>query len=199
MKFEEALQLFLLPVYQPIKRLQQLLVYPQRLLLSSLIFLFLGLLYTLSVQLAYSRGITPGVTPFINIPVEDYYYWQRFWQIPFFFITTIVFSGIVRLLSEMVSGKGSFENIFCILAVAQSLPMFVAMWVPETINFLFFPDHNIYPVWLNVSRQIMGILWPLMITVVGVVISEKIKWYYSALFVLIASIPMTALMIIFIR
>jgi hypothetical protein len=199
MVISDILRIFALPVYHPVKGLQFLLKNKNRLLYSVLIFLFLGLIYTLSVQLCVMRGIVPGVDPFLKIPVNDYYYWQRFWQIAFFFVTTIVFSGVVRLLSASISGKGRFEDLFCILAVSQTLPMFVTMWLPETFNFIFFPGRNIYPAWLNVGRQVIGIIWPLVITLIGITIAEKIKWYFSVIFTLIGAIPMTVLMIIFIR
>jgi len=151
------------------------------------------------VQLAYMRGIGAAVEPFLKIPAQEYYYFQRFWQIPFFFITIIVFSGTVRLLSGIVYGKGKFEDIFCLLAVAQTLPMFIAMWLPETIMFIFSPGRNMLPAWLDVGRQMIGIAWPLAVTIAGITIAEKIKWYFSVLFTLIAAIPMTALMVIFVR
>jgi hypothetical protein len=145
------------------------------------------------------KGLGANVDPFIKIPANEYYYWQRFYQIPFFFITSIIFAGIVRLLSIIFSGKGNYEDLFCMFAIAQTFPMFITMWIPETIYFVFFGKATVMPIWFDVSRQIIGILWPLIIMITGITVIEKIKWYYSTIAALIASIPAVLLMIIFIR
>jgi len=59
-----------------------------------LLFLALGILYTFSVQMAWMRGFPAGVTPFIAIPADRYYFWQRFYQIPLFLVTFITFAGL---------------------------------------------------------------------------------------------------------
>jgi len=199
MTIRQLLRFAIIPVYNPVDGISQLIKDRRKLGYSILIFLFLGIIYTISVQLAHSRGISAAVEPIIKIPADEYYYWQRFWQIPFFFVTTIVFSGIVRLLAEAFGGEGSFVDIFCILSIAQTFPMFLTMWLPETIGFVFFPGMSIMPVWLDVIRQIAGIIWPLAIVIIGINISENISWWKSLLFTLTGSIPMAAMMVIFVR
>jgi hypothetical protein len=199
MNIKTLLRYFILPIYRPLSGLKELLQDKKRVAYAAGIFLFLGIIYTLSVQIAYSRGIGAAVEPFVKIPAEDYYYWQRFWQIPFFFLATILFAGIVRLLSLIVHGSGRFEDTFAVLCIAQTFPMFITMWLPETIEFLFFPGRGIYALWFNIFRQILGIVWPLAVTVVGITLAEKIKWYYSIMFTFIAAVPMTGLMVIFVR
>ena len=199
MNINELLRFFLLPIFQPIKGIQLLLENKRKITYSVLIFLFLGIIYTISVQLAYMKGLGANVEPFIKIPANEYYFWQRFYQIPFFFITSIIFAGTVRLLSIAFSGKGRYEDHFCIFAIAQTFPMFITMWVPETIYFVFFNKATVMPIWFDVTRQIIGILWPLIIMILGISIIEKIKWYHSLLVTLIASVPTVLLMVIFIR
>lgn len=195
----DLLRFFLLPVYQPIKNIHLLVKSKKKITYSVLIFLFLGIIYTISVQLAYMKGLGASVEPFIKIPAKNYYFWQRFYQIPFFFMTSIIFAGTVRLLSVMFSGAGRYEDHFCIFAIAQTLPMFVTMWIPETIYFIFFSKATVMPIWFDVSRQIIGIVWPLIITVSGISIIENIKWYQSLFISLIASVPTVLLMVLFIR
>ena len=195
----ELLKFFLLPIYRPKKGIYMLLENKRKIIYSVCIFLFLGIIYTISVQLAYMKGLGANVEPFIKIPANEYYFWQRFYQIPFFFITSIIFAGTVRLLSIVFSGKGRFEDHFCIFAIAQTFPMFITMWIPETIYFVFFNKATIMPFWFDASRQIIGILWPLIIMIFGISVIEKIKWYHSLIVTLIASIPTVLLMIIFIR
>lgn len=190
---------FLLPVYQPIRAIYLLLENERRLRYAVLIFLFLGILYTISVQLAYMKGLGAHVEPFVKIPADKYYYWQRFYQIPLFFITSILFAGTARLVSIVFSGNGNYEDHFCIFNVAQTFPMFVTMWVSETVYFVFFGKATVMPEWFDVSRQIIGIIWPLIIMIIGIAIIEKIKWYHSIIVTLIASIPTVLLMVVFIR
>jgi hypothetical protein len=199
MNINELLRFFLLPIYQPIKGIHLLLEKKEKVTYSVCIFLFLGIIYTISVQLAYMKGLGANIEPFIKIPANEYYFWQRFYQIPFFFITSIIFAGSVRLLSIMFSGKGNYEDHFCIFALAQTLPMCITMWFPETIYFVFFNKATVMPSWFDISRQIIGILWPLIIMVLGISVIEKIRWYHSFIVTIIASIPTVLLMVIFIR
>lgn len=198
----QLLRFFVLPVHRPVRGLRDLIQSKQRVGYGSIVFLVLGILYTVSVQLAYSRGIGAAVQPFVDIPAEDYYAFQRFWQIPFFFLTSIVFAGTARLLASAVSGTGSFEAIFAVFCVAQTLPMFITMWLPETFLFLFSPGVDLWPVWVDVVRQVVGIVWPLVLTVLGIVLSEDLRGRRSlhAIWItLVAAIPAVGLMVVFVR
>jgi hypothetical protein len=199
MEVESFFRFFLLPVSKPKRRIAELISHPRGLLMAVMIFLFLGIIYTISVQLAWMQGVGAAVEPFLKIPAHEYYYWQRFWQIPFFFITSILFAGVVRLLCAAVNGQGRFEQMFAIFCIAQTLPMFLTMWLPETIGFIFFPGEAIMPVWIDVIRQVAGIVWPVVITIIGIQMVEKIPGVYATLFTILAAIPMIALMVIFIR
>lgn len=192
-------QYFILPAYRPRNAIHSLISDEKRIASSSLVFLFLGVIYTLSVQLAYTKGLGANVVPFLKIPASEYYYWQRFYQIPFFFITSILTAGVFRLLSNLFQGTGAFEDHYCIYCVAQTFPMFLTMWVPETIYFLFFEQATIMPAWFDVSRQVLGIIWPLAIMALGISIIERIKWYFSVLISILGAIPAVSLMIVFIR
>lgn len=193
------LRFFFLPAYRPIVGIRELAGCNKKLAYAVVIFLFLGIIYTISVQIAYMKGLGANVEPFIKIPADEYYRWQRFYQIPFFFLTSILFAGLVRLLSVPFSGKGTFEDHFCLFAVAQTFPMFVTMWVPETVCFVFFSSATLLPVWVDVARQIAGIVWPLVVMVIGISMIERIRWYVSSGITLLAAVPVTALMVIFIR
>jgi hypothetical protein len=199
MLLNKIIKYFFLPVYRPVSGMHDLIQDNRKIGYSILIFLFLGIIYTFSVQLAFMKGLGANVEPFIKIPAVEYYYWQRFYQIPFFFLTSIIFAGLVRLLSITFSGKGTFEDHFCLFCVVQTFPMLITMWLPETIYFVFFNQATIFPGWVDITRQIIGILWPLILMVIGIMIIEKIKWYAATLTTLISSIPIIALMVIFIR
>jgi hypothetical protein len=90
MKIRGLFRFFLLPIYKPLAGITELVANKRKISYSIVIFLFLGIIYTFSVQAALMRGFGAQVEPFIKIPAEDYYFWQRFFQIPFFFITSII-------------------------------------------------------------------------------------------------------------
>jgi hypothetical protein len=199
MRLSDILRFFVLPVYRPVGGLRELLQSERKLGVSAVVFLFLGLIYTASVQLAYSRGLGAAVEPFLRISAEEYYRWQRFYQIPFFFLTSIVFAGAARLLSATVRGAGQFEDIFAVFCVAQTFPMFLTMWLPETAIFLFSPHNDPFPLWIHTARQIVGIAWPVALTVVGITLAERVRWLHALWISLIAAVPAVALMVVFIR
>ena len=189
----------ILPFYKPNKGIQDLISDEKKILYSSLIFLFLGVIYTFSVQLAYMKGLGASVEPILKIPENEYYYWQRFYQIPFFFITSVLTAGVFRLLSNIFKGVGSFEDHYCVYCIAQTFPMFFTMWVPETIYFVFFGQATVMPNWFDIGRQVLGVLWPLSIMVFGIVKIEKIKLHLAILVSIIGVIPAVSLMVVFIR
>lgn len=195
----DLLAFFLLPLVRPRATLARLLAHPRRLGLSLVVFLFLGAIYTVSVQLAYARGLGAQVEPFIKVPAADYYAYQRFWQLPFFLLTSVLFAGVARLAAVPLGGQGRFEDLLCVAWVAQTLPMFLTMWLPETYLFVFHPGTPIRPVWLDVTRQVAGIVWPVGIMVVGIAQAERVSWPRSLVMVLAGALPMTAMMVLFVR
>lgn len=85
--------------------------------------------------------------------------------------------------------------------------MFLTMWLPETVLFLLsnyaqeiqsFQNNPMISL-IHTARQIVGIVWPLVIIVIGITISEKIKWLPAILVTVVAMLPTAALMVIFIR
>ena len=195
----DLLSFFLLPLIRPRVTLTRLLAHEHRLGLSLVVFLFLCVIYTFSVQLAYSRGIGAQIEPFVTIPAAEYYFYQRFWQIPFFLLTSVLFAGVARLAAIPLGGHGRFEDLLCVGLVAQTLPMFLTMWLPETFMFVFLPGTPIHPFWLDVTRQLAGIVWAMVIMTMGISQAERLSWPRSVVVVLAGAIPMTALMVIFVR
>jgi len=199
MKISRLLSYFFIPIYQPFFSLKQLLNEKQKLSYALVIYLFLGLLYEISVLVAYSRGLGAQLMPFIKIPAEEYYFWQLFFQIPVFIIIAILYAGLSRLLAVTFHGTGSFENLFCLICVAITFPMFFTMWIPESFEFFFFPGRNLFPDLFHWIRQLIGIIWPLIIVSIGLHKIESISWFASIFITLVAFIPCGVLMVLVIR
>jgi predicted permease len=72
---------------------------------------------------------------------------------------------------------------------------------------VFFPGHRLtplggfdfFPAWFDAARQLASIIWPLVIIVLGVNLSERIGWLQSSIVTVVASIPMTVLMVAVVR
>ncbi len=207
MEFSSLLKYFFIPIYRPKHSMIQLLEDKHKMGYSFSIFLFLGLIYTLTVFIGYKNGFGAVEEPFIKIPAEDYYFWQMFYQIPLFIIIAILFAGTARIIAIPFKGKGAFEDAFSICCISLTFPMFLLLWVPESLLVIIFPDQRltplggfkIYPMWFDYIRVLAGIIWPIVIMIMGITISEKVKWSYSLIITLVASIPLTVLIIIFIR
>lgn len=207
MKLSKLLSYLLLPIHKPNEKLQ-LLIHDQRKVVYGFISLLLiGILYTITVYIGYRNGFGAVVTPFLAIPAEDYYFWEPFFALPVFILIAIVFAGLCRLVALIFNGNGSFENIFSIYCLSITLPMFLTMWLPESTLIIFFASQRatelggfrIFPIWIDALRQIIGIVWPLIITILGIKLSERMNWGKSILVAIIAFIPTSLLMIIFIR
>jgi len=206
MTVRQWLRYFLAPVVRPRRMVERLFLDPHKVGYAVLVYLFLGVIYTASVQAAYMRGFGAQVTPFLAIPAESYYFWQRFYQIPFFLLTNVLFAGTARLLALGFKGSGSFENAFALSAVAMTLPMFLTMWLPETVMFFtlspdFAPQGSWGGAWslFNILRQVTGVVWPLVIIVAGLRRSEGIGLLQAVVATILAFIPTGALMVVFIR
>jgi|GEM_PF-1277163 len=207
MKFSKLFTYILIPIHKPAERLRQLLEDQRRVLYGFLSLLLLGILYTITIYIGYRNGFGAVVKPFLVIPAEDYYLWETFFALPVFIIIAIVFAGIVRLLALTVNGNGSFEDIFSVYCISITLPMFLTMWLPESTLMIFFPSlratelggFKIIPIWLDILRQVGGVVWPLVITIIGIKRSEQINWRKSILIAIVAFISTALFMVIFIR
>lgn len=207
MTLARLLRYFTAPIHRPVRRLEELLEDPHRVGYASLVILFLGCAYSVTVLIGYSKGFGAITAPWLAIPAEDYYLWEAFFTLPTFFLLMIVLSGVGRLLALMLKGSGSFESNFSVFAVATSLPMFALLWVPETTFIIFFADWRLeplggigfIPVWLDALRQMLFAVWSVVIAVIGISTSERLTWTSSVVVVVGAFIPYAVLTLVFIR
>lgn len=84
-----------------------------------------GVLYTLMyVLLTIGNGAPSSFTPWLNIPMDEYYYYNRFLLMPSLLLSWIFAAGTIQILAYFARGKGTFEHTLSALALAIS----VAMW-----------------------------------------------------------------------
>jgi hypothetical protein len=173
---------------------------------AALLLLILGALYTVTVCIGWRNGYGAVMPPVLNIPAEKYYFYAMFFNLPVFFCIAIVFAGAGRLVAAAFGGVGDFETLFAVFAASLALPLFIFMWLPETILFLTtkpeagtlggFPG---LPPALDNARMLLGIVWTIVISVYGIAECEKLGVLKSAAVGLGAYAPAAALVFVFIR
>ncbi len=179
----------------------------RKVLISFSMLMVLGILYTITVIFGYKNGFGAIVKPILSIPSNKYYFYEIFFGIPVFFLISIVFAGTSRLLSTLLGGEGSFENNFVIYCTSAFIPTLLTLWLPETLLIVFFPDlratpldgFKILPAYIDFIRQILGVLWPMFISVIGIRVSENVTYLKSSIITFISFILCGIIMIIFIR
>jgi hypothetical protein len=81
--------------------------------------------YTLMyVFLTIGKGAPSVLTPWLNIPEEDYYAVNRFLLAPGMILSWIAATSVTQILSKLFKGTGTFEQTLSLLALSIS----VAMW-----------------------------------------------------------------------
>jgi hypothetical protein len=80
------------------------------------------ILYTLVyIFLTIGGGAPSSFTPWLAIPAEVYYPYNRFFLAPSMFAGWILAAGVAQLLSRPFSGKGSFEDNLSVFGFAISI------------------------------------------------------------------------------
>jgi hypothetical protein len=78
------------------------------------------------------------------------------------------------------------------------------MWIPETFLIISknFDSNNPYikiPFIIDIGRQVLGVIWPLIYTVIGIKKIEQFSYLKSVFVTIVAFIPYTILIITYIR
>jgi hypothetical protein len=104
--------------------------------------------------------------PWLNIPPEDYYRYNRFFLAPSLLLAWILAAGVVQLLSKAVDGKGSFEDTLCVLGFGIG----IASWatalhdlVSSFLGAVHIIDQQAYELALNTPTAWRTLLWIQMI------------------------------------
>jgi hypothetical protein len=103
------------------------------------------------------------VTP---LPPERYYFWEIFFALPVMFFVTVIIAGGYHSLAGGMNGHGRFAMVFAVTALALNAPMFIFMWVPETIVLLsgsIALAEVLFPPVVNEIRQLIPPVWTLVL------------------------------------
>ncbi len=186
---------------QPRKTLQSLHHDPQRIGFGFLGVLILAAVYFagISVSIALNVMHLPKYLV-INIPVEQYYGYERFFVLPVGLAGVILAAGVIRLAAQWMKGQGSYEGLFALLGFGMMVNG-VVMGIPDLIISLLIkmsllPPRN----WNDVGLHIyLATLWYLLLTILSVKEVERLSWGRSILIGLIGFAVNGMVSYIFIR
>jgi hypothetical protein len=100
----------------PLRTFERLPLDARRLKFGFYAMLISVVLYTLVyIFLTIGGGAPSSFTPWLNVPKNVYYSYNRFWLVPSMLGCWILASGVAYLLSRLVSGKGSYDDALGVL------------------------------------------------------------------------------------
>ncbi len=92
---------------------------PRRLRLGLLALLFNAFLYTLVyIFLTAAGGAPSSFTPWLNIPKDVYYSYDRFMLAPSMFAGALLAAATAHMLSKLFGGQGTFEDTLSLFGFA---------------------------------------------------------------------------------
>jgi hypothetical protein len=120
-------------IFHPRRTFQALMADERRLKFGLLALLTNIVLYTLVYIFLNARGGAPSsFTPWLAIPKEVYYFYNRFMLAPSMAAGALLAAGVAQLLSRPFKGKGAFEDnlstfgfaiaIACLASLLHDLP-----------------------------------------------------------------------------
>ena len=171
-----------------------------------------ALVYTLVyVFLTIGGGAPSSFTPWLAVPKEVYYFYNRFWLAPSMFCCWILAAGVAHLLSKLFSGQGSFEDTLSALGFGILIATSFATLHDLTDSFLgaiglldlrwYEVALNSPTIWRTILLTLYGIALAMLalLSVKAVSASQKIKGG-PALFVgLVAAIVYQVMFMVFNR
>ena len=136
------------------------------------------------------------IPPWLNIPAENYRYFELFFYIPYGILAWIFTAGVVQTLAKALGGRDDFTGSLNIVGVMIFTP-FVFI---DTIDALFMVinagDWNI--IFNSITRTIY-VIWSGVLLVYGLNIIHELKSKKSVLIAFLA-IPLTIIVnLIFVR
>jgi hypothetical protein len=114
-------------LFRPRRTFDLLLADDRRLKFGFEAMLITAIIYTLVyIFLTMGGGAPSSVDPWLAIPKDVYYFYNRFWLAPSMFGGWILAAGVAHLLSRLFSGKGSFEDTLSVFGFGITIATLVS-------------------------------------------------------------------------
>ncbi len=122
------------------------------------------------IFLTIGGGAPSSFTPWLNIPKETYYFYDRFILAPSMFGCWILSAGLAQLLSRIFKGRGSFEDTLSVLGFAIGISVLASLAhdLPDSfLGAIGVLDLKQYEVVLNSPTIWRVVLWVLYFSSLG--------------------------------
>jgi hypothetical protein len=148
---------------KPSRTFDALMADDRRLLFGTLAVLIPAFLYTLFYFMASSAGGAPSTfKPWLAIPSEVYYHYERFILAPSMLMSWIMAAALAQLLSRLFSGRGSFEDNLSVFGFGISIAswsLLVHDLADGFLGFIGVLDMKAYELALNTPTIWRTIFW----------------------------------------
>ena len=199
-------------IIRPHKTFEQLMNDPRRLKLGFYALLLNIFLYTLVCIFLAAAGGAPSVfSPWLDIPAERYYQYNRFFLAPSMLGCWLLAAGTAQLLSRLFSGKGRFEDLLAVFGFGIAIACLASLIHDLPDSFLGATgviDQRAYEVLLNsptIWRAILltlyglSVIWFVVLFTEGVAAGQRIRRSHAFLTALPAYLVYQAVFLLFNR
>lgn len=154
-------------IFRPRRTFDALVADSRRLKFGLLALSINAVLYTLVyIFLSAGGGAPSSFTPWLAIPAEVYYHYNRFFLAPSMFMGWILAAGVAQLLSRPFSDRGSFEDMLSVFGFGIGIASLASLAhdLPDAfLGAIGLLDLREYEVALNSPTIWRTILWTLYI------------------------------------
>jgi len=169
-------------LFHPRQTFETLLTDSRRLKLGFLAISLNAFLYTLVyIFLTIGGGAPSAMKPWLAVPADVYYYYNRFWLAPSMFGCWILAAGVAHLLSRLFSGKGSFEDTLSVFGFGVTIATLFAILhdLPDSfLGAIGLLDLRWYEVALNsptIWRAILLTLYSIALIMLAVLLTKGVR------------------------
>ncbi len=134
--------------------------------------------------------------PWLNIPTENYRYYELFYYIPYGILIWIFISGLAQFLSKVFGGKGTFKDCLNITGIMIFTP-FVFIDTIDAIYMII--NQGNWSLEFNSITRTIYVVWSLILLMTGLKVIHKIGWTKAFIISLICNGITLLINIIFIR
>lgn len=171
-----------------------------------------AIVYTLVyVFLTIGGGAPSSFEPWLAVPKDVYYFYNRFWIAPTMFGCWILAAGVAHLLSRLFSGKGTFEDTLSVFGFGITIATFFSAlhdFTDSLLGAVGLLDLKWYELALNtptIWRTIWATLYSIAIIllfvqlILGLSRAEKIKPVHAIWIGSVAAILYQVMFLVFNR
>lgn len=184
---------------------------------STLRFGFFALLvpiigYTLFYIMAWNAGGSPTTfSPWLALPVEEYFRYDIFLTLPAYYMAWLGASCTVFLISRLLNGVGSFENILAVIGFGIGIATWSSLLHDLTdaiLSTLGIIDMREYEKLLNgptfwryllLTLYVVYFFWFMYLFTIGIRKVQRFGWARSVLLALVGLVTFQVILFIFIR